>query len=381
MGKNGIIILQISFIILAIIGGWFGFSYISQVSAQAGGGFLWILAVIFTTIVSLIAGVVLNVVLHECGHVIGGVFTGYRFVFYSALGLAIIKEKGKLVVKKYLAPGSGGGCLLSPPDIKNGTYPHKLYISGGFLVNFLVSAICFSLFYHLAATAPFGARAFLVAGIAGAFLGLVNLIPHNISAPSDGYILFNMGKEKNTALRRGLWSCFRFQALIAEGKRPQDIPTELLDWVVIENIKDPFVFGTACNRYRYLLDRQELNEARTLMQTLSNKLNDLPDVLKLSCHCELLFLELIGECRQEEIDRLYTKELKGYIKAAHAEIEVRRLMYAYSRLVLKDAGKIKENLDLFHKAIAIPIQSGFALGEQELITLIDTIADKNVAMC
>jgi hypothetical protein len=376
MKQTGALILQLSLIILAFAGCWFGYSYINQVSAYTGEGFLWVLGVIFVTIASAVIGIFLNIILHEAGHLTGGLLTGYGFIFFNVLNLTIIKENGKLVRKKYRIAGTGGGCMLSPPNMVNGTFHYKLYISGGFLVNFLICIICIFLFYYLADTSDFLARGFLVIGISGAFFGLINFIPNNVVLPNDGYIFFNLGREKNAVMRQGYWSASRTQALIAEGTRPRDIPKELFDWVDIDNICDPFALDTARNNYNFLLDRQELIEARKLMQGICNNSHRFPDMMKLSLYCELLFHELMGECRQEEIERLYDKNLKDYIKAAHSEICVQRLMYAYALLFLKDTVKANEYLDLFHKACTKPLQSAFLSGEQELITLINTIADK-----
>jgi len=376
MGKTVVYLLQLAFLILAFVGGWLGFSYINQVSTQADWGFWWIVAVIFVTVAAIVVGLFLNIVLHEGGHLIGGLLTGYRFVSFGVFSLTIIKENGKIVIKQYRAPGTGGGCMLSPPDMKDGKYPSKLFISGGFSVNFIVGAVCFILVYCLADTAGLWARAFLVIGIIGVFLGLVNFIPHKVVAPNDGYMLFNLGKKKNSEMRRGCWSGFRIQALNVEGYRPRDIPSELFDWADTSNISDIFVFDTVYKRYEYLLDKQELTEARSLMQTLCEKSSNVPDMQKYPCYCELLFHELIGECRQEEIERLYTKELKDYIKAAPSELNMRRFLYAYAMLALKDETKAKEYLDLFNKACAESIWSGTVRGEQALIMLIDTIACK-----
>jgi len=377
MGKRGSDILQYSFMILGFAGGWLGYSYINQVSARVSGGFLWILGVILITIAAAVIGLYLSTILHEAGHLIGGFLTGHRFVFFSVFNLTIMKKDGKLIIRKRGITGASGMCLMSPPGMKNGTYPHKLFISGGFLVNFLVSAVCFYLFYYLAGATDLWARAFLVIGIVNAFFCILNAIPQRAVGISDGYVLIYLGNEKNTAMRRGCWSYMRFLELDVKGARARDISTELFDWVDTGNISDMFVFQTACKRYDYLLDRQKLGEARVLLQTLCDNLHSsVADVQKMSCYGELLFHELIGECRQEEIDRLYTKELKDYIKVTRSETSTLRLMYAYAALAIKDSDKAKEHLDLFNKARAVSIWSGTALGEQELIVLIDTVADK-----
>jgi hypothetical protein len=369
-------ILSYSLLVFALVGGWFGYSYINQVSTQAGSGFWWILGIILVTIAAAIIGFVLNLILHEVGHLVLGLLTGYDFVSYGVFNLTIVKENGKLVRKKYRAMGTGGGCALSPPDMKNGTYPFKLFISGGILVGFLVSAICFGLFYHFAPNADFLARAFLVIGIAGAFLAFANLIPFFDIIPSDGYFLFNLGKEKNAIMRRGFWACSRMQALVGAGTRPRDIPKELFDWVDLGNNNNIFALTTALYQHAYLLDRKEFSEARACIQVIYDNSGNAAGVYRMAFQCVLLFHELINECRQEEIGRLYDESVQKYTKTALSDVDAQQFMYAYARLVLKDTDKAKEHLDLLHKACEAPFQSGFAPGAQEMVAYIDEIADK-----
>jgi len=240
--------------ILCFAGGWFGYSYINQVSGQSNWGFLWVLGVIFVTITSAIIGLYLNIVLHEAGHLLGGLFTGSRFAAFSVFNILIVKKNGKLTVKKCGVPGASGICVLSPPNMRNGTYPFKLSASSGFLVNFLLSFICLILFYCFAGIAAFWAKAFLVSGIVGAFLGIINFIPINTGvALSDGYVVFNLGKEKNKTTRLACWSIFRINALDAEGVRPRDIPAELFNSIDVGNINDIFVLLSALYQYKYLV--------------------------------------------------------------------------------------------------------------------------------
>jgi hypothetical protein len=377
MGKIGHAIMQFSLILLAFAGGWAGYSYINKASDHSGAGFSWILGIVLVTIAAVVIGIFLNMVLHEAGHLGMGLLTGYGFVYFNVLSLTIIKQNEKLMIKKYRVAGTAGGCALLPPDIKNGRYAYKLYISGGLLVNFLISVICFLLFLQLAGSADLWARALLVIGIIAAFFGLINLIPSNISMPSDGWVLFNLGREKNSAMRRGMWSSSRVQAFVAGGIRPRDISKELFDWADVSDIGDMFAFVAVFNHYTYLLDSFELLKARELVRTLSENLQNVPDVYKMQCYCELLFHELIGECRNEEVSRLYTKELKDYIKAACSEINVQRLLYAYACLVLKDEAKSKDCLEMFHKACTMPFQAGLVPGEKALISHINKITGKH----
>ena len=368
MEKRGSNALHGIMLILLVVCTWWGISYTGSTDNSLSSSLVVLM-------IAVLAGLYLNIILHEVGHLIGGLLSGYEFVLFFVSNLTFIKQNGKLKVKKYRTPGTGGGCMLSPLDMKDGKYPFKLYASGGFLMNFMTAAVCFVLFFYFAHTAGLWARAFLVVGLFGVFFGVSSLVPSNITLPNDGYILFNMGKEENSEMRHSYYSCLQMQKLDVEGVRPSDIPTELFDWVDEGNIKDALTVGTAGNRYKYLIDRGEIDEARALMRTLCDNPRNLPEMYRMSGNCDLLFHELIGECRQEEIDRIHTKELKRFMKMARSEMSVQRTMYAYAHLVQRDQIKAKEHLDLFNKLCISPVWSGTTICEREMMRLIDSVAD------
>jgi len=293
-------------------------------------------------------------------------------VNFAVFGHALVKEDGKLRRKKFHAQGSAGSCALTPPEMREDTFPHKLYFSGGFIGNFLFSALCFFLFFHFASSIAFLSRGFFVIGIFGMFMGLQNLIPNKGDLPNDGYFLLRLGNKKNVAMRRAFWVKMRAQALEAKGVRPRDFPAEWIQLVHIDDVNDLYTLAAATLQYDYYMDRGELEKARTFMQALCEKPNQLPETYKLALNCALLFHELIHECREEEVDRLYTEALKNYIEAAN----MHRLSYAYARLVSNDVKKAAEQLDLFQKACEVSTMPGGIPSEQAQIALVDTIADK-----
>ena len=370
MEERGVKILQWIMLLFTFIGIFLGYLYIDQFSNDVN-----LFLVLYVTFLAFFIGLYLHVILHEIGHLICGLRTGYRFVALCILNVTIVKNNGKLKIKRYRIPGAGGGCMLSPPDMKNGTYPIKLYISGGLLMNFLIVIVCFGAFYYLAETADLWARAFLIIGLVGTLLGVLNLVPSNISLPSDGYILFTAGKKENDSMLRGFWSCLNIQKMDVEDVRPREIPVELFNWVENDS-SNVYAIETAYRRYRYILDKQELDQAGEMLRSLYNNLQNISDIQKESFHCDLLFHEMIEGCRQEEIDRLYTKQLQKYMKFTRTEISTQRVLYAYARLVLKDTTKTKEHLDLFNKACTRSIWSGGMHCERDMIALIDKIADE-----
>lgn len=83
----------------------------------------------------------LQTALHEGGHLIFGLLTGYRFVSYRVGSWMVQRENGKLRWHRYKLPGTAGQCLMAPPEMKNGTMPYKLYNLGGVIANLLTALI------------------------------------------------------------------------------------------------------------------------------------------------------------------------------------------------------------------------------------------------
>ena len=76
------------------------------------------------------------IIIHELGHLVLGLMTGYRFLSYRYLSWIIVKdEEGKFHLKRYFIIGTGGQCLMIPPD--KDEIPIFWYNIGGVLFNAL----------------------------------------------------------------------------------------------------------------------------------------------------------------------------------------------------------------------------------------------------
>ena len=109
----------------------------------------YIVLALLMGLASFYVSLLLHIILHEAGHLVCGLVSGYKFVSFSVGSLTLIKEKGKLRVKRYGIVGVGGQCLMSPPEPAGSFYPYKLYYLGGSLANFLASAVFLLLFMLL----------------------------------------------------------------------------------------------------------------------------------------------------------------------------------------------------------------------------------------
>ena len=92
------------------------------------------------SLISLILAIFLQVILHEGGHLLLGFVTGYRFVSFRIGNLTLIKEEGKFRFKRFSISGTGGQCLLSPPDGPYEQMPYFWYNAGGVLMNLLTAS-------------------------------------------------------------------------------------------------------------------------------------------------------------------------------------------------------------------------------------------------
>ena len=81
----------------------------------------------------LIVGVsaILQILVHEAGHLVFGLATGYRFISFTVLNFRIYKHGKKISVGKSSVAGAGGQCLMEPAFEESNSIPYFWYNAGG----------------------------------------------------------------------------------------------------------------------------------------------------------------------------------------------------------------------------------------------------------
>lgn len=87
------------------------------------------------------------IILHETGHLVCGLLSGYKFVSFRIYSLTFIKMDGRLRVRRYSIAGTGGQCLLTPPDLPLKKIPTGWYNFGGVLFNIIALLAVVPLFF------------------------------------------------------------------------------------------------------------------------------------------------------------------------------------------------------------------------------------------
>ena len=348
------------------------------------GGFLWgylspsseteLSMDIFKLIISIAIFIVaffIQIILHEGGHLICGLLSGYGFISFRVGSLTLVKEDGKFAVKKFSIQGTGGQCLLMPKkdDYKECSY--ILYNLGGILMNLLVSIISFIL-YTVVKGNPYVDIALISMFITGLLIFITNGVPMKVGGvANDGYNIISI--MKNDLIKYCFYIQLKVNGLLHKGVRIKDMP---LEWFLIdenEDFSNPLVCSIKCLEANYYHDRLEFDKAKSCYEFLINYSPNIISLYENEIKCELLFYEIIGEKDEDKINNLYTKKLKAYIKATDCYISRRRLNYTYALIIEKDFEKVNKILKEIEKVKkTYPIKSEI---ESEL-EIIDFIKNK-----
>ena len=141
-------------------------------------------------ILFLITGVIafiLHIIVHEAGHLVFGLLSGYKFVSFRVFDFKIIKdENGKLSFRYEKIAGTGGQCLMRAPEYVEGKFKYKLYLLGGVIFNIVFSIVSWLILpsYYI-----------LLFALIGFTLAFLNLIPMGFN---DGMTFYHASKDETT---------------------------------------------------------------------------------------------------------------------------------------------------------------------------------------
>ena len=259
-----------------------------------------------------------------------------------------MKDNDRIRFKRMSIAGTGGQCLMAPPDLKDGKMPVQLYNYGGAIMNLIASAISGGLSLLCPAGSLF--RPFLlmmlVTGIAYA---LMNGLPLRMSlANNDGRNAWDLARSPEAV--RAFWTTMKMNELSARGVCLRDMPEE---WFAVpdeEGMKNGITSSlgaVACSR---LMEQGRFEEADALMERLLSQKNGIPGVLRKMLVCDRIYVELIRENRPEALEALRTKDQLKFMKSMKKYPSVLRTEYAYALLAEKDPEKAQTVMEAFEKA-------------------------------
>ena len=247
----------------AAVGAALGYWGMSWVDKLGGGDPLKTAGLLLAGLALAALAYFLQVTVHEGGHLVCGLLTGYRPLSFRIGRVLLVKLDGRWRVRSLHIPGTGGQCLMSPPAQERP--PYRLYHLGGGLANLLLAALALPL---CLGTQLFPLRVFWGAlAVFGLWMAAANLIPMKSGGiGNDGYNAQNLGKDPlaQRCLSAQLW----MNASLLEGYSLADMPEEWFALPQGADLGNPMIAGTAmqaASRLIALGELKDLKEARRVI--------------------------------------------------------------------------------------------------------------------
>ncbi len=314
-------------------------SIANKFSLQTVAEILWML-------IAVLIAFILHIILHEGGHLVAGLLTGYRFVSFRFLNFTLINKDGRLQWRNFELAGTGGQCLMAPPDKPLEQIDTRWYNAGGVLANILI--VLLSLVLVWAFDLPHWLNELL---IIMAFIGIVTALTNGIpmklgGVANDGYNLLQM--EKDLPGKQSFCNILDINARSQEGETYSEMPERLfalpqpIDW------KNSMHVGSVLSAATRLLALHQWEDAYQLLTEALNHKNEYMMLYQLETE-NMMIQTCILSGRDDEARLHYTQEVQKHISQHASTQSDKQLTSMAVALVLDNdrpkAEKILHNLE------------------------------------
>lgn len=307
----------------------------------------------------------LQIIVHEAGHLVFGLLSGYRFCSFRIASLMLIRQNGRLFFKRMSLAGTGGQCLMSPPDMQDGRIPFVMYNFGGSLMNLMFTALMAVVYFILPQT-PVLSDGLLLVIIMGLCIALTNGIPLRMAnVNNDGHNAISLGKD--AAALKAFWAQLRINEQTGIGVRLRDMPQEWFELPEGADMSNTMIVTMgvfACNK---LMDEGRYDEADARMAELLSCGDGLMGIYRSLLVCDRIWCELMKEGREQIIDSMLDDGQLKFMKAMKKFPSVIRTKYVLALLKDNNEAEARRISDEFEKvARSYPYASDIE-GERNLM--------------
>ncbi|GAB2501200.1 hypothetical protein GCM10008929_22300 [Alkalibacterium psychrotolerans] len=260
-----------------------------------------------------------HILIHEGGHLLAGLLSGYTFLLFRMGRFGLIKENQRFKLITYRMSGTLGQCLMYPPDtvIK----PFRLYLSGGVLGNLLASTA------GLSAYVLFPTRYFILFSLIGLVAAVTNGIPIGYN---DGKILSKLLKSETA--QEQFFQQLRWNGdFIRYEKVYSDVVTEDKIMNVNQPVTEQFNIYTKLVEIHALLEKGDLNAAFSELSDLYDLRLQIIVPYRMEVIREYLFcLIMLDRGKPNEVSRILSEQtFKEHLKLNQADVFRLRCVVAY----------------------------------------------------
>lgn len=318
-------------------------------------------------LITMVFSQYVQIIIHETGHLIFGLLTGYKFASFRIGKIIILKIDNKIKIKKFNLTGTLGQCLMEPPKLINNRMPVILYNYGGVIMNLIISIILLVISNQLitSVTIKYILEIFAITGI---YYALINGIPLETNAiNNDGLNAMILIKNKDT--QKAFWIQLMVNAELTKGKRPKDLPKE---WFYLPTEKEMTNSITTATGILYsdrLLDEHKFKKANKVITKILENESNIMGVHKHLIIANKIYCELL-ENNIEKATILLTESQKKFMKTMKDFPSIIRTEYAIEKIINKDDEKSSKILKNFERQKNIYPYKADIESEEELINII-----------
>lgn len=324
------------------------------------------------SLIYLYIGIMLNTIVHEAGHLVAGLMSGYKFTSFRVGSFMLKKEEEKLVLKRFSLAGTGGQCLMSPPDLVDGRMPFVLYNLGGTLANLITFVLSLILMIITRDVKPIALMFFIIA-LVGLMVALSNGVPmRSGEVDNDGMNIISLSKDPMAV--RALWIQLKINESTAKNVSLKDMNDEWFELPDNADMKNVLISSIAVFKCNKLMNERKFDEADKAVESLLNSNAVIAGIYTSLLKLDKAYIEMIGENRKALVDALIEKQDKNIILAMKNFPTVIRYQYTYALLVDKDekkADEYRKHMEFVEKNYPYKID---VEDEKELMDLADEVA-------
>ncbi len=294
------------------------------------------------------AYVFLVILVHEFGHLLCGLITGYQLISFRVLNMSICKNEDSLKLTLCKFHNSDGQCLMCPPDYKESKSPFFLYMIGGSLFDFAMFLIFFQLSQSLSLSYEIRMLLLVLAHIE--FLGfIINIIPHRFNGViSDGLTVLLMLKDKN-AVRCWYQHAHLYFELL-NGKTYGDIEENTFE--ILQkydcDLSNELIAMFKLEQCYYLMYHKKWDEALLMIEEIERYNKTFDSIVK----PEKLFILIKLKESSSYIDVLYRNYYKWIKVKKIANIHLERIRLAHDIYLGLDKTDSRNQLKIFMSKLA-----------------------------
>lgn len=316
---------------------------------------------------------IFTTIIHEAGHLVCGMKSGYKYMNFRIFSFNFCKYEDGFKLKRFAIPGTGGQCLMAPPEYNEGNFKYKLYLAGGNIATLILFAMELVLFAFIGIDVFIG-RVVLLSAVVSLYLFILNAIPNKIGGiPNDGYNLKSLGQ--NLEYKKEFWQSLDVNAKNHYGLELSQVGIDFDSWDDDELFKgiDAVAIQIKLNlKVNYLIYEKRFEEAYALCKKLVDE-KAVVEIYKYELKCDKMFLEIVLG-KEGKVKKTYSNILKQYIvNTRKFMIQRKRLMYAYYLFIEKDDAKAMQEKKAFDKACFTYPDLGEIKSERKLIEYIDLL--------